>query len=130
MQRSLIGNLTLTKLSHFIREYTDSKGNKQKCLVLPIDMNHFQLTEDNVVRMPVRVIVRDEADQYKQHGFVAQNVDSSTYKAATSEQQEQFKKLPILGGIRDFADSNNDASGKIEDVMTAIKSDPGDDLPF
>ncbi len=129
MQRSLVGDITLTKLVHFIKVFSDSKGNKQKCLVLPIEMNHFKLADGDVVRMPVRVIVRDEADQYKQHGFIAQRVDSKTYKEASSLEQEKYKNLPIIGNLRDFNDSAADTAGRIEEPMQ-MQSEPGDDLPF
>ena len=76
--------------------------------------------------MPVRVLARSEQDDYGQNGFISQSVDSKVYKDASDEQKEEFKKLPILGNIKDFSSN----SGESNTVEESDNTDFNDDLPF
>jgi hypothetical protein len=99
-----------------------------KVLIIPIESNKLTL-KDDAVYMSVRTVIRDEPDQYGQDGFISQSVDSKIYKEATDEEKEEFKKLPILGNIKDFSGSGkSDASGAQSANLSA--SEKEDDLPF
>jgi hypothetical protein len=80
--------------------------------------------------LPVRVFVREEADEYGQHGFISQSVDSKKWKDASEQQREEFKNLPILGNIKDFDRSAADASGQLSEPIEPANDDKGNDLPF
>ena len=86
------------------------------------------MVDDDKVYLNVSVLTHDEPDKYGQNGFIAQRVDSKTYKEASDEQKEEFKKLPILGNIKDFSDSSaNDSSGTVKEPLGTKETD---DLPF
>jgi hypothetical protein len=125
MSRTLSGSIALTKLKNVV-ETRKSKNGNIKVITLPIDANLLTV-KDDAVYLNVRVHVRDEEDQYGQHGFIGQSVDSKTYKDGSDTDKEAWKKLPILGNIKDFSGARSgDASGTIE-----LPADDGDDgLPF
>ena len=122
MDKNYSGSIALTKLKHVVRK--SKKG--AKIIVIPVEENYLVEGKDNAFYMPVRVITKAEEDQYGQHGFVSQSVDSKVYNAASEEEKEEFKKLPILGNIKDFSGGGNDSSGAADNEIEA--SD--DDLPF
>lgn len=120
-KRILSGSLALTKLKSAF--YTTKKG--AKCLMIPIEENY--LTEkDGAVYMQVSAIVRDEEDQYGQHGFVAQKLPTEKYKALGKEEANKIE-LPILGNLKDLSYSSNDSQA-VE--ATVIEGEDEDDLPF
>ena len=120
--KRLSGSIALTKLESAI--ITTKKGNK--AILIPIDSNY--LTEkDGAVYMNCNVLVREDVDQYGQNGFVAQKLDSDTYKKLGKEKANEIK-LPILGNIKHFAAQNNDNAGTTH-VAEPINPEE-DDLPF
>jgi hypothetical protein len=131
MQRSLSGSLALTKLKHVISTM-NGKNGPVKGIFIPIEANHLVPGKDNAFYMPIRVIVKDEADQYKQHGFISQSVDSKVFKEASEQQKEEFKTLPILGNLKDFERTQNDAEGAMTEFQDApiMPDGQNDDLPF
>ena len=98
-----------------------------KGIFIPIDTNNFT-EKDGAVYMEVRVVAKDEEDQYGQHGFISQSVNSKIYKAASDEQKEEFKKLPILGNIKDFSNKSSAADTSGAATTTFVSEDS--DLPF
>ena len=128
MKKTYSGSLALTKLKHTLKEF-NGKNGKITCLVIPVKSNHLVEGKEGAYYMPVRVHVRDEEDQYGQHGFVSQSVDSKVWKDADEATKEELKKLPILGNIKTWdTGSANDAIGRDDDIEM-----PGDDsldLPF
>jgi hypothetical protein len=121
-QKNLSGSIALTKLKSAF--YTTKKG--AKCLLIPIDENY--LTEkDGAVYMSVGVVVKDEQDTYGQNGFISQKLDSAKYKELGKEKANEIK-LPILGNIKDFTPTNNDARAVHEAVI--VEGEEQDDLPF
>jgi hypothetical protein len=121
-QKNLSGSIALTKLKSAF--YTTKKG--AKCLLIPIDENY--LTEkDGAVYMSVGVVVKDEQDTYGQNGFISQKLDSAKYKELGKEKANEIK-LPILGNIKDFTPTNNDAGAVHEAVI--VEGEEQDDLPF
>ena len=127
MSKNYSGSIALTKLKHVVMEKKGKGGKKVKGLFIPIEANILEEGKENAIYMAVRVIARNEADQYGQHGFISQSAPSAVYKAATEEEKEEFKKLPILGNIKDFSasDENNNAAAE-----TTFDADGDDDLPF
>ena len=132
MNRSLSGSIAITKLKHTIRKYKNKAGKEIECLVIPIGVNHMVRGKESACYLPVRVIVRDEADDYGQHGFISQSVDSKTWKEASEQQRGEFKDLPILGNIKDFDRSAADASGQMTEPLEPEPNtdNKSDDLPF
>ena len=120
--KRLSGSIALTKLESAI--ITTKKGNK--AILIPIDSNY--LTEkDGAVYLNVGVVVREQADQYGQNGFISQQLPSDKYKELGKEKANEIK-LPILGNIKDFTNSNNDSAGTTH-VAEPINPEE-DDLPF
>ena len=121
-QKNYAGSIALTKLQSAI--ITTKKG--AKCILIPINANY--LTEkDGAVYMNCNVVVRDEVDKYGQNGFIAQKLDSETYKSLGKEKANEIQ-LPILGNIKNFAMQNNDNVGAV--TFDAPINPEEDDLPF
>lgn len=126
-QRRLSGSIALTKLIHVPMEVTGKSGNKVKGIFIPIPQNHLFEGKEGALYANINVVIKDEEDQYGQHGFISQTVDSKIYKAATDTEKEEFKKLPILGNLKDFSGGGNDSSGA---ASTNVFTPDSDDLPF
>ena len=121
--KRLSGSIALTKLESAI--ITTKKGNK--ALLIPIESNY--LTEkDGAIYLTVGVIVKEEADQYGQNGFISQNLPSDKYKALGKEEAGKIK-LPILGNIKDFSGGGNDSAGTTH-IAEPINPEDDDALPF
>lgn len=123
--RSLSGSIALTKLQHVLMEKKGQSG-MIKGLFIPIEAN--MLTEkDGAVYMAVNVKVRDQEDQYGQHGFISKTTDSKIYKTLDEAGKAKAKELsPILGNVKDFSGGGNDNTGAaVEGVVTEE-----DTLPF
>lgn len=121
-QKNYAGSIALTKLQSAI--ITTKEG--AKCILIPINANY--LTEkDGAVYMNCNVVVREEVDRYGQNGFIAQKLDSETYKSLGKEKANEIK-LPILGNIKDFGTGGNDAAGTTH-IAEPINPEE-DDLPF
>jgi len=122
-QKVLSGSLALTKMQSAI--ITTKKG--AKCILLPIESNY--LTEkDGAIYLNISVIVREEADQYGQNGFISQKLDTAKYKELGAEKAKEIK-LPILGNIKDFGQSQGDIVG-VTQIDTPMNAEESDDLPF
>ena len=120
--KRLSGSIALTKLESAI--ITTKKGNK--AILIPIDSNY--LTEkDGAVYLNVGVVVREQADQYGQNGFISQQLPSDKYKELGKEKANEIK-LPILGNIKDFTSGSNDSTGATH-IAEPINPEE-DDLPF
>lgn len=127
-QRRLSGSIALTKLIHVRMEVTGNSGNKVPGIFIPTEQNNLVKGKEGALYMNINVVTKTEEDQYGQHGFISQTVDSKVYKTATDEQKEEFKKLPILGNLKDFSGGGgNDNSGAASDNVFTPESD---DLPF
>lgn len=126
-KRILNGQIELTKYISVVVEKKGKDGSAVRGLFLPIEHNHFTEFKNkdglNCVSANISVVVRSEPDQYGQDGFIGQGVNSKVFKAATEEEKAQFKKLPILGNIKDFSGGGSQGAG-----TTTISED--DDLPF
>ena len=125
-QKSYSGSLELTKLKNVVREMPGKDGKKKKVIIIPVEDNHLVEGKDNRFYMPIRVLSRAEQDDYGQNGFISQSVDSKVYKQASDEQREEFKKMPILGNIKDFSSGG----GESNTVTESENTDLSDDLPF
>jgi hypothetical protein len=128
--RTLVGNLALSKLIH-VKMEVEGKSGKVKGIFIPLAVNHIVEgsgeKDKDAVYIAVRVLVRSEEDQYGQHGFISQSVDSKTYKAASEDEKKKFNELPIMGNIKDFSLQNNDNAGAVEPDKTFA---PTDKMPF
>ena len=122
-QKVLSGSLALTKMQSAI--ITTKKG--AKCILLPIESNYFT-EKDGAVYLNISVIVREEADQYGQNGFISQKLDTAKYKELGAEKAKEIK-LPILGNIKDFGQSQGDSVGATQ-INEPINPEEADDLPF
>lgn len=127
-KKTLSGSIALTKLVH--SKVTTKKG--AEVIVIPVEANLLEKDDNGGIYLPVRVIVTEEMDQYKQNGFIAKSIGSKAYKAADEKQKDEWKDkqkeiTPILGSIKDF-------SGGSQEVNTGeVSVDAGtdiDDLPF
>ena len=129
-KRILSGSLALSKLIH-VKMEVKGKTGIVKGVFIPLEQNFFSSYKDKegkeVITMAIRVLVKDEADEHGQHGFISQSVDSKIYKDATDEQKEKYKKLPILGNLKDFSGDRDEASGAVSSETFTPESD---DLPF
>ncbi len=121
-----MGSIALTKLTHVLLEKKGQGGKIVKGIFIPIELNALEF-KDNAVYLPVKVTVRDEADQYGQNGFIGKTAKTGKkWSEMTQAEQEAHKVLtPILGNIKDFSSASNDSSGA---VSAPISDD--DDLPF
>jgi hypothetical protein len=135
MNRSLLGSIALTKIKHYMLTVKGKTG-PVKGIFIPVDahdQNHLVKGQGETYYLPVRVLVRDEPDKYGQHGFVAQSVDSKTYKEATEAEKEAFKSKPILGNLKDFEAPANDGymgNGGFEPQAEFLSPEGEDGLPF
>jgi hypothetical protein len=123
MSRNLSGSIDLSKLVSKVIK-TKAGGT---AIVISVEKNHCVVGEKGIY-LNLGIRLHDEPDKYEQDGFISHKVDSKTYKAASEEQKESFKELPILGNIKDFGGgASND---KIEAAV--VVSDDGEfsDLPF
>jgi len=127
MSRSLSGSIALTKLVH-VKMEVKGKSGKVEGIFVPTKANHLVKGKEGALYMPARIYLRDEEDQYGQMGFISQSVDSKEWKAASDEEKELLKKLPILGNIKDFSSTPDDATGDAGGGETF--SPEADDLPF
>lgn len=121
-QKVYAGSIAMTKLQSAI--ITTKKG--AKCLLIPIDKNY--LTEkDGAVYLNCSVIIREEADQYGQNGFISQKLDTAKYKELGAEKAKEVQ-LPILGNIKHFLNNQNDNAGTTQ--VEGVVNPEEDDLPF
>lgn len=110
-QKTLTGSIALTKLIH--AKFVSKKG--ANCIMIPIDANFLEKDEQGGVYLPVRILVKDEVDQYGQNGFIAKSIGSKAYKAADEAQKKSWKDnekeiTPILGSIKDFSAPTKNAN--------------------
>lgn len=120
--RTLTGSIALTKLPQAAIIKKQGKSGEIRGIFLPIEGNH--LTEkDGAVYMDIRVLVREEEDQYGQHGFVSKGVPSEVYKAHKDDKEALQSIQPILGNIKDW-------SGVGSNTAPAAEVDDSEDLPF
>jgi len=124
MKKTYSGSIALTKLKHTVRPLKGKSGTV-RCLIIPIDDNYF-VEKNDAIYMPVRVITKDEEDDYGQHGFIAQAVDSKAWKEASEGEREKMNELPIMGNIKNF-DAGSPRSGQDDSIVT---EELEDDLPF
>lgn len=126
--RKLDGSIALSKLVHVIMEKKGKKTKKVRGIFIPFKQNFIEENESGAIYLGVRVNLKDKEDQFNQHGFISQSVNSAVYKAASEEEKEAMKKTPILGGLKDweFTSTSNDSSG----AATSKPVDENDDLPF
>ena len=127
--KTLSGSIALTKLIHV--KIKSKKG--ADCLMIPIEANLLETDANGGVYIPVRVITKDQQDQYGQNGFIAKSIGSKHYKAADQAQRDKWKAdgkeiTPILGSIKDFTGGGSqDASSGAAAEGTFTEDD---DLPF
>lgn len=122
-QKNYAGSIALTKLQSAI--ITTKKG--AKCILIPIEAN-FLTEKDGAIYMNCTAVIREEVDQYGQHGFISQKMSPEKYKELGAEKAKEIT-LPILGNLKNFSNNSNDSAGatQIEEPMNAEESD---DLPF
>jgi hypothetical protein len=123
INRWLSGSITLTKLKSVITEKTGKDGKPVKGIFIPFDANYITVKE-KAAYLNIRVGMHSEPDQFDQDAMITQNVPSNVYKEATEEQKEEFKKLPILGNLRDWSSGGNSENDSAPEVGE------DDDLPF
>lgn len=125
-EKTLMGSIALTKLTHVIME-KKGKTAMVKGLFIPIEANALEL-KDGAVYLPVKVTVKDEPDQYGQNGFIGKTLKTGKKWAEMTEEEKKSHQAltPILGNIKDFSNSANDASGAAAPGTVA----EDDDLPF
>ena len=126
-QKNYSGSLALTKLIHVRMEVKGKSGKMVKGIFIPVEENYLVEGKENALYMPIRAIVKDTQDDRGQNGFISQSVDTKVYKEATDAQKETFKKMPILGNLKDFSEGGNDNAGQKSDQIFTPQSD---DLPF
>lgn len=128
-ERTLSGSIALSKLTHVLMEKKGKDGNLIKGIFIPLEINQLE-TKDTAVYLPVRITVKDEADTYGQHGFIAKSVKRDKKWSEMSEADKEAEKglTPILGNIKDFGSnaSANDSAGAASSAPLAEE----DDLPF
>jgi len=127
-QRTLNGSIALTKLVH--SKVITKKG--AKVIVIPIEANLLDEDDNGGIYIPVRVIVKDDQDQYGQNGFIAKSIGSKRHKAATEETKKEWKNkekeiTPIMGSVKDFSSGSQDSNTGEVEVSSSTEID---DLPF
>lgn len=120
--KTLTGSIALTKLPQaVIVEKKNKAGEMVKCVLLPIDGNNMTL-KDGAVYMDVRVVIREEKDQYGQNGFIAKSLPTDVYKSNKDNEKWLNDNQPILGNLKDWS------QGGSSEPAETISDD--DDLPF
>jgi hypothetical protein len=113
--KNFSGQIELTKLKCVILEKKGESG-MIRGLFIPIAHNFLDEFAEGRITIPISIVCHDAQDKYGNDGFIGQRVDSKIYKAATDEQKESFKKLPILGNFKNFSGgSDNSEPVKIID---------------
>lgn len=125
MKKIYSGSIALTKLKSVVKKMKGKNGNLIDVIIIPIEDNYLTMVGGDKVYLDVNLIVKEEKDKYGNDGFISQRIPSKIYKDATEEQKENFKKLPILGNIKNFSSPENDSSGLIKDQLK-----PEDDTPL
>lgn len=121
--RTLSGGIALTKLPQVVIKEMKGKSGMIRGVFLPIDGNH--LTEkDGAVYMDVRVVIREEEDNYGQIGFIAKAVPSAVYKELKDDKDKLNAAQPILGNVKDFSGGGGGSS-----TPAPVVGD-SEDLPF
>lgn len=121
--RNLAGGIALTKLPQAVIKELKGKSGMIRGVFLPIDGNH--LTEKNgEAYMDIRVVIREEEDNYGQIGFVAKSVPSSVYKELKDDKDKLNAVQPILGNLKDFSGGGQSNT----DPAPVVGED--EDLPF
>jgi len=128
-KRILVGSLALTKLQHAVIQVKNKKGDLVEGVFLPIDHNYFVKGSAGALYMPFRVVMHQEPDEYGQHGFIAQAMDSKMWKTMPEDQRSEVTdNMPILGNLKDV-DSLKQGSGKMQEISEDQITN-ADDLPF
>jgi len=127
MDKTYSGSIALTKMKCVVRNMTGKDKKPMKCIIIPVEANMLVAGKEDAYYMPIRIMTKEQTDKFGQNGFISQTVDTKVYKAASDEEKEEFKKLPILGNIKDFSAGGNDNSGTVDESPTV---DENDDLPF
>lgn len=127
-QKTYSGSIALSKLKSVIISRKGKSGNDVRGIFIPIDVNHLKEGNDGAVYMALSVITKTPQDNYGQNGFIAQK-GNKKWSECSDQEKEELKSLPILGNIKDFADSkpqssNNNPGGSSSEVGGE------DDLPF
>ena len=132
-KKTLSGSIALTKLVHVPFEMPSSKekGKMIKGIFIPTEPNFLKEGKEKEGVKPIyvniNIIVKDETDEYGQNGFISQQ-GNIKWSECSDEQKEIFKKLPILGNVKDWsAGSGDDNSGAASNETFTPQSD---DLPF
>lgn len=121
--KTLTGSIALTKFKNAVvlKKKSSKTGEEIPGIFIPIGFNH--LTEkDGAVYADIRIIIRDEPDQYGQNGFISKSLPAEVYKA--NKDQSDFLKdnQPILGNLKDWSSQGSAESAPV------VGED--DDLPF
>jgi len=103
---------------------TVSKKNKTEMVFhIPVNANFCTVKDGKTYLNLSGMISESEQDQYGQNGFIAQSVDSDTYKGASQEQKDKWKaEHQILGNIKIWNGGDN--------TPAADMAESEDDLPF
>jgi len=148
-KRNLSGSLALSKIKHVLMEVKgkpneDGSERMIKGMFIPFEANKLVVVEkkegedaeakvvETQVYMPVRVIVKDEMDEYKQHGFISKSLDSKDYKAlGTGDAAQAAAKefTPILGSIKEF-ENTGDSQDSAGNATQGETFTPSDEVPF
>ena len=122
-----MGSIALTKLTHVLMDKKGKTG-MVRGIFIPIEVNALE-TKDNAVYLPIKVTVKDEADQYGQNGFIGKTIKTAKKWADMTEAEKESQKAltPILGNIKDFTNGAgaNDSAGAASPPIAEE-----DDLPF
>lgn len=135
-QKTLNGTIALDRLIAVKMTKKGKDGNPVEGLFIPIKKNLLEVN-DYGIQMPVRIIYKPEADDKGQNGFITKSIGSTTFKSASTEQQNAWKDYnnqdtkamtPILGNIKDFSSGGSQAVSQVAKAAP-IDADE-DDLPF
>jgi hypothetical protein len=121
------GSIALTKLNHV--KFKSPKG--ADCLLIPIDLNLFEVDDKGNVYLPISLLVLAERTEKNQDGYVFKSIGPKVFKAASDEQKAKWKEkdnpdTTILGSFRHFESNQNDSSGAMAEDQVINE----DDLPF
>lgn len=120
------GSIALSALKSVVTTRTGKDGKQVKGLFIPLDLNHiteFKNDNGSKLELHIRVGLTEKPDDRNQIAMITHGVNADTYKAATDEEKEGFKELPILGNLFDW---NNSSSS--EATTQEVSEDR--DLPF
>lgn len=121
--KRLYGSIALSKLKSALM--TTKEGTE--CIVIPIDSNFVHRGTGGSMYLNIDVWINEDEDDYGNIASIKQTgqFDGKKWSDLTDDQQDELKRLPYLGNLKEANRGGNDSSGLRNSAPV-----PEADLPF